>query len=135
MKRTAVIIRTSEDGKRCIAVDCLNIKVILDYVRQDERHQKKFRHICDIILKGYKIRELYDKEEIDVKSKGVRAMKFFKGRDNDRIYCREITMGDKIFVVIASELLKGKKTQKISPRVKNIIHKVASYEYTIEHAK
>ena len=52
MKRTAVIIRTSEDGKRCIAVDCLNIKVILDYVRQDERHQKKFRHICDIILKG-----------------------------------------------------------------------------------
>lgn len=80
-------------------------------------------------MNGLRNTELYDKEEPDAKSKGVRAMKFFKGQENARIYCREVTREDKTFVIIASELLESKKTQKINQKILNIIHRVASYDY------
>lgn len=88
-------------------------------------------HICSIILNNLKNRDLYDKEEINSKCKGVTAMKFFKGQTNDRIYCKEQTLEDKTFVVITSELFEKKKTQKVKGKNKNIIEKVGSYEYEI----
>lgn len=129
MYRKATVIKCSPDGKRCIAVDEQNYEAILAFLTTDQRHKKKFNFITDTILAGLRNPELYDKEEPDSKSKGVRAMKFFKGQENARIYCREIYNEDKIFVVIASELLLRKKTQKIDTKILSIIHKVASYEY------
>ena len=132
MKRNAIEIRKSGNGKRAIYVDEENAKEIFQYIQQDERHRKKFRFITDIILGGHRNTEVYDKEEIDDKTKGVTAMKFFKGQDNDRIYCKEVTKEDKTFVIIASELHKGKQKQKNKQKEKNIIHKVAGYEYELE---
>ena len=129
MYRKATVIKCSPDGKRCIAVDEQNYKAIIAFLTTDQRHKKKFKFITDTILAGLRNPELYDKEEPDSKSKGVRAMKFFKGQENARIYCREVFNDDKIFVVIASELLPRKKTQKIDAKILSIIHKVASYEY------
>ncbi|MGB4400100.1 MAG: hypothetical protein WBJ10_12085 [Daejeonella sp.] len=129
MRRKAIIIQTSDDGKRCIAVDEDNQDEILAFLNGDLRHRNKFKDITNVLLAGLRNSQLYDKEEPDAKSKGVRAMKLFKGQENARIYCREITMEDKTFVVIASELLIRKKTQKIDKRILNIIHKVASYDY------
>lgn len=129
MDRKAIIISRSEDGKRYIAVDESNYKMILAFLHTDNRHKNKFRDISNVILNGLRNTELYDKEEPDAKCKGVRAMKFFKGQENARIYCREVTREDKTFVVIASELLPNKKTQKIDQRILNIIHRVASYDY------
>jgi len=40
-------------------------------------------------------------------------MKFFKGQDNARVYCREVSLKDKTFVVIAVEFLIKKKTNQI----------------------
>lgn len=74
-------------------------------------------------------RELYDKEEPDDKSKGVRAMKFFKGQDNARVYCKEVTLKDKTFVVIAAEVLEKKKQTRLTHKELNIIHRIAGYEY------
>ncbi len=71
MKRKAVIIRESEDGKKCIAVDRENAEVLLKFFHQNRRYKKKFNHICDLILGNHTNRELYDKEEPDKKSKGV----------------------------------------------------------------
>lgn len=82
-----------------------------------------------MLLAGLRMPQLYDKEDPDIKSKGVRAMKFFKGQENARIYCREVTMDDRTFIIIASELLLSKKTQKINQKILNIIHKVACYDY------
>ncbi|KAA8484035.1 hypothetical protein BDE36_3555 [Arcticibacter tournemirensis] len=129
MVRKAIVITRSEDGKRCIAVDESNYEMILAFLGADKRHKSKFRDIANVILNGLRNTELYDKEEPDAKSKGVRAMKFFKGQENARIYCREVTREDKTFVIIASELLESKKTQKINQRILNIIHRVASYDY------
>ena len=132
MKRKAIEIRKSNDNKRAIYIDKQNAKEIYNYINQDKRHQKKFRDITNIILEGLRNTELYDKEDIDKKSKGVTAMKFFKGQENDRIYCKEVTKEDKTFIVIACELHQKKKSKGISHKEKNIIHKVAEYEYELE---
>ncbi|HKI44242.1 MAG TPA: hypothetical protein VKA08_02805 [Balneolales bacterium] len=128
-KRKAVIIKRSNDGKRCIAIDVECADGIRSYINQDKRHRKKFDFICRIILLGLRNTELYDKEEPDDESKGIRAMKFFKGQENDRIYCKEITLEDKTFVVIASELHEKKKSRKLTHKEISIIHRVAGYDY------
>ncbi|TVR33500.1 MAG: hypothetical protein EA390_03965 [Balneolaceae bacterium] len=129
MKRNAIKIKQSSNGKRCIAVDEENAVKLLEFFTQNKRYQKKFNHICDLILGNHVNRELYDKEEPDDKSKGVRAMKFFKGQDNARVYCKEVTLKDKTFVVIAAEVLERKKQTKLTHKELNIIHRVAGYEY------
>ena len=129
MKRKAIIIKESSDGRRSIAVDEENAEELLKFFRQDMRYQKKFNHICDLILGNHINRELYDKEEPDDKSKGVRAMKFFKGQENARVYCKEVNTRDKTTVIVAAEVLERKKQTKLTHKEINIIHRVASYEY------
>ncbi len=55
--------------------------------------KKKFQHIIDIILNGLRSPEHYDKEEPNdkCKGKGVYGMKFFKGQENDRLYCKQFS--------------------------------------------
>lgn len=130
MKRKAVIIKRSNDGSRCIAIDQDHAEDLLAFFNQDKRYKKKFLHICELILGNHMNRELYDKEEPDDKSKGVRAMKFFKGQDNARVYCKEVTLDNKTFVVVAVEVLTKKKQTKLTHKETTIIHRVASYEYT-----
>jgi len=59
-------------------------------------------------------------------------MKFFKGQENDRIYCKEIIEDGKVFIVIMAILLEKKKNRKVKQRERNAIHKVGSYKYEIE---
>ncbi|MBC8152430.1 MAG: hypothetical protein H7Z72_05920 [Bacteroidetes bacterium] len=132
MKRKAVIFQESANGRRCVAVDAENAEAILAYVTQDSRHEKKFRHIVELILNGLRNTELYDKEEINDRAKGVTAMKFFKGQENDRLYCQEFTTPSKVFVVVAAELRERKKSQKNKQIEINLIETVASYEYDLE---
>ena len=84
------------------------------------------------ILGGLRNTECYDKENFNNKTKGITAMKFFKGQENDRIYCKELKKNDKTFIVIAAELLLKKKTVKLTQREKNLIIKVANYHYELE---
>jgi len=128
VRRKAIIIRKSSDGKRCVCVDAENFETILAYAKL---HQKKFNHVVGIILNQLRVPDLYDKENINKKAKSVTAMKFFKGRSNDRIYCKEFTQDDKTFTVVAVELFEKKKTQKNSPKTTHIINKISNYEYEI----
>lgn len=72
MKRNAIKIKESSDGRQSIAVDEENAEELLKFFRQDKRYKKKFNHICELILGNHINRELYHKEEPDDKSKGVR---------------------------------------------------------------
>lgn len=56
-------------------------------------------------------------------------MKFFKGGSNDRLYCKEVSSDEGVFVVIASILHEKKKSQKNSNREIIKIENVGSYEY------
>jgi hypothetical protein len=57
------------------------------------------------------------------------AMKFFKGQENDRIYCKEVRTGDKVMIVIMGALHEKKKTTKNSKREIATIRNVGSYTY------
>lgn len=131
LKREAFVLRTSKDGKRAICIDDGNAEDILEYINRDPRHRKKFRFVVDIILGGMKNRELYDKEVLNKSSSKVTAMKFFKGQENDRIYCVEKRIDNKLYVVICSELYEKKKTKKADKRVRQIINRISKYEYEI----
>lgn len=131
MKRKAKIIRKNANGTRLICVDVDNYDGILEYISRSPQIKKKFNYIVSIILEGLRNPDVYDKENINDKCKDVMAMKLFKGGTNDRIYCKEQTLDDKTFVVITSELFEKKKSQKNNQKTKNIIDKVANYEYEI----
>ena len=127
MKKAKEIIKSS-DGKKIICVDVDEWKEIFEYINQDEKHKKKFRYICGIILDGHRNTDVYN-------CKDVTAMKFFKGNDNDRIYCKEVSLEDKTFVVIACRLLIKKKSQKNNKKTNPIINSVGKSEYEIIRKK
>lgn len=131
MIRKCEKITDSKDGKRAIYIDSDNKAEIMAYLWMDERHRKKFRYIAEIILDGHKNTEVYDKEEINDKCKNVTAMKFFKGQENDRIYCKEIHSETGTFIVVAAVLHQRKKSQKNSAKEEAIINKVGGYEYEV----
>ena len=131
LKRKSKPLFSSKDGKRAIYVDEENEDEIMTYLLQDDRHKKKFKFISDIILGNHRNTEVYDMEEVNSKSKNVTAMKFFKGQDNDRLYCKEILSSEGTFIVVAAILYKKKKTKKLNQQQINLIEKVAKYQYEI----
>jgi len=133
VKRKALHLQTNTKTKRAIYIDKESAEAILEYVGQDKRHKKKWDYITNVILENLRIPDVFDKENINDKCKDVYAMKFFKGQENDRIYCKQVQHGSKkCLVIVASELNLKKKTQKNSHREITIIEKVASYEYEFE---
>ena len=122
---------SSRDGKRAIYIDQRNKNEIRSYINKDQRHKKKFRHIAQLILEGHRNNELYDKEEINGKCIGVTAMKFFKGQENDRIYCKEINSKKGTFIVVTTYLHERKKSKKLSSKEIAVINRVGGYEYEI----
>lgn len=132
MERLCKRLIGSKDGKRAIYIDSGNEEEILAYIRQDARHQDKFRYIAAIILEGHRLTSVYDKEEINSKCKGVTAMKFFKGQENDRIYCKEISTPDGVHVVVAAVLHEKKKSNSLSSKELAIITKIGGYSYEIQ---
>jgi len=132
VKRKAFILQESENGNKAICIDSENAKQLLAFLNKDERHKKKFRYISELILRGIKNTELYDKENVNKKAKHVTAMKFFKGQENARIYCKEQRINNKLFVVICCELLESKKSQSNNKTVRTLIDKISNYEYEIE---
>lgn len=132
MKRKCEHIISSKDGKRAIYIDSDNKEEILKYIRQDNRHKKKFRFISEIILGGHKNTEVYDKEDINEKCNDVTAMKFFKGQENDRIYCKEIKSEKGTYIIVTSVLHEKKKSDDLSSKEKAIINKIGNYDYEIQ---
>lgn len=131
MVRKCEHIISSKDGKRAIYIDSLNKKEILKYLNQDERHKKKFKYITEIILGGHKNTDLYDKEDINEKCRDVTAMKFFKGQENDRIYCKEIHTSAGTLVIVTSILHERKKNTELSAKEIALIEKVGGYSYEV----
>ena len=131
LNRKCKYITSSRNGRKAIYIDEENYAEIKAYLERDERHRKKFRFIAEIILEGHRNTSVYDKEEINDKCKGVTAMKFFKGQDNDRIYCKELSTADGTFVVVAAILYEKKKSTKLTIEQKNIIETVAGFKYEI----
>lgn len=121
-----------KDGKRAIYVDCANQNQIQTYIKLDERHLDKFRFIVEIILGGHRNTNVYDKEEVTKKCKGVTAMKFFKGQENDRIYCKEQTDNLGQRMIVMSVLHEKKKSQNLSAIEIGILENIGGYTYEVQ---
>ena len=132
MARLCEIIAKTADGRKAICIDVQNKGSILSYVNQSKRHLRKWQHIMQLILEGHRNTDLYDKEEINDKCKGVTAMKFFKGQENDRIYCKEQKTENGVYIIVTAEIYPRKKNDKVSKKEIPIIEKIASYEYEIK---
>ena len=132
MQRLAYILQSSENKKRHVCIDAKNESTILQFLQEDPARVKKFKQIVSNILDNIRIPDLYDKEEIDRFTKGVTAMKLFKGGQNIRLYCKEQSNESGTFCVIVAELLPKKKDQKVKGKTKSLIQKVAGYEYQIK---
>lgn len=100
--RKCIFIKSSPDKKRHIFIDQNNSGELFEYIKQDNRHLKKFQFICELLLTGNKNAQLYSKEEINQKTKGVTAMKFFPGQENDRIYCKEYQTPLGTIIIVAA---------------------------------
>ena len=131
MKRRCWHIISSKEGKRAIYVDEENMEEIMAYIGQDDRHKNKFRYITAIILSGLRNTSLYDKEDINERCRDVTAMKFFKGQENDRIYCKEIHSSSGTHVIVAAILHQHKKSTKLTKKETSLIEKVGGYDYEI----
>jgi len=132
LARLCEIIAKTADGRKAICIDVQNKGSILSYVNQSKRHLRKWQHIMQLILEGHRNTDLYDKEEINDKCKGVTAMKFFKGQENDRIYCKEQKTENGVYIIVTAEIYPRKKNDKVSKKEIPIIEKIASYEYEIK---
>ena len=132
MKRKAFILQKSESGQKAICIDSQNAKNLIEFLNRDDRHKKKFRYISELILRNLKNSELYDKENINKKARNVTAMKFFKGQENARIYCKEQRVNNKLYIIVCCELIESKKTQSNNKIIRTLIDKISSYEYEIE---
>lgn len=127
MRRDCFEVDRSSSGHKILYIDNQNAEEILEYLEQDNRHKKKYRYIKNIIFDDHRIPELYDKEDISEKAKDVTAMKFFKGQENDRIYCKEYH--ENVLRIVMVRLIERKKVEGIDTKFKNIIESVGGYEY------
>ncbi|MES2277971.1 MAG: hypothetical protein V4592_18225 [Bacteroidota bacterium] len=128
-QKKAKIIRSK--GNRHVAIDIDNYGDIISFIKSKDIYVKKFNRIIDIILNNLRVPDLFDKEDIDNKSKDVWAMKFLKGGDNPRIYCKEIRTEEKHYIIVTSVVLPKKKNQENKSKEKSLIRQVAGYDYSI----
>lgn len=129
--RKAILYRSSKDCKKAFYIDEQNAGDIIDFLKAESSHVKKFNYVLELLLEHNHVpRDLYDKEDFESGCEHITAIKLFKGRKNPRIYCQQYSVIDKqVFVIVASELLEKKKSQKLSNKEKTIIRRVASYQY------
>lgn len=133
MKRKAQYLTESSNGKKAFYVDVENFETIFNFLKSDRARIKKFRYVIALLMESRPPSDLYDRENIEKGCEHVTAIKLFKGGQNIRIYCQQFSdKGKEQFVIIASELLKKKKSQKNTKKEISIIRRVASYEYTLE---
>lgn len=110
-----------------IYVDVKNWTEIYAFLKSNKR---KLARILYVALQGKYDKDLYRKEEVSKKAKGVTAMKF-SGKLNGRIYCKEFEeKGTKKIVLV--EYLPNKDFQsanshKLKPRLETIGE--LEYEY------
>lgn len=137
LNRKAFLYRRSKDGKKEFYIDAENASAILDFLKSDPANIKKFNYVLELLLEhNHPPRDLYDKENFESGCEKVTAIKLFKGKKNPRIYCQQYAVKEKkVYVIVASELLEKKKSEKLTIKEKSVIRRVASYEYRLTDGK
>lgn len=133
MYKKATLIKFSRNCRKAVYIDIENKDVIYAFLKEKRSRSQKFLQIIEMILEeNMPPRDLYDKENFEKGCEHITAMKLSKGKENPRIYCQQYSDGDKkIFVIVISELLKHKASQKLTHKEKSIIRKVSKLNYEL----
>lgn len=131
MKRKAVIVDKNIHSTTFIMVDIDNAKSILPYIMYD-RIDNEFKEIRSLLKENLRNKEKYCKADVSDKAKNMFEMRFIKNSRNDRIYCQEINISGKRFIIMV-ELFQGKKSQKIPKEMKSRIETMGGYNYELEY--
>lgn len=131
MKRKAVILSSNASNTRHLAADSEIAGEIIEFLRLHPKYAKRFAYISERIIVNKTNSDLYGNEQIDEKSNGVTAIKF-KGSDNFRIYCKEVTFSDNVTIIVMASIPHRKKNQKLKQKEKSIINRIADYLYDEE---
>lgn len=113
----------------CIAISEDSISSILKYLHLDNVTDE-WRQIRDILKQGIRNPEKYLKCKVSDSANNMFEMRFTNKGKNDRIYCQELSVGKKR-VIVMCELLEGKKTQNIPPKIKNRINTLSKNKYEV----
>jgi GGDEF domain-containing protein len=131
MKRKAILIDQSKHNTTLIMIDIQNAKDILPYIMKDGV-DNEFKEIRGILKENIRNKEKYKKVDVSEKAKNMYEMRFIRSGRNDRIYCQEISISGKRFIVMV-ELHEGKKSQDIQKKIKTRIETMGGYEYELEY--
>ena len=133
--RSATLMYSSDDGKRKIYIDDKNRGKILTFLKSEKGMMKKFEHIVKLLLEHPPgaTRHIYGLGNIEQCCEFVTAIKPFPGSiRNSRIYCQHHHRKDNEQIIITAELLEKKKSQKLTILEKEIIRRVAAYNYQLK---
>ncbi len=114
-----------------------NISLYIDEENKDEIWEivstniDRFRRALYELLQGRYNNDLYGKEDVSENTKNITAFKFKRRKDtNYRIYCKEYIDEDSPNVKkVVMITVYNKKTQKIDKKIKQLLEKIAKYEY------
>jgi len=129
MKRQAILLDCNEHRTTLIMVDSQNAKVLLPYIMK-AGVDLEFKEIRSLLKENLRNAEKYTKANVSGKAKNVFEMRFTRNGRNDRIYCQEINITSKRFIVMA-ELFLFKKTQEIPKRIKSRLETIGGYNYEL----
>lgn len=111
-------------------VDVLNAKEILPYIFRSDV-EDEFKIIRSILKENLRNKEKYCKADVSSKADNVFEMRFTNKGKNDRIYCQEISISGKRFIIMV-DLFEGKKSQDIPKKIKSRIETIGGYDYELE---
>lgn len=131
MNRKAVLVDKNKHSSTLIMVDIKYAKDILPYIMA-EGIDKEFKVIRELLKENLRNSEKYRKVDVSDKAKDMFEMRFIRGERNDRIYCKELSISSKRFIIMI-ELFQGKKSQEIPKLIKSRIVTMGGYEYDLEY--
>ena len=121
------IIQRINHDKIILCVDEANSNEILQYIL-DANVITEYISIQTILLEKIRIKEKYCKAAVSNKAKDMYELRFTNNGRNDRIYCKEKSVGERRYIIMI-ELYQGKKNQSIPNKYKNRIEIMGGYEY------
>ncbi|GAB4324245.1 MAG: hypothetical protein Kow00127_16950 [Bacteroidales bacterium] len=131
MQKRAILKWISQNENIFIYVDESSIDEISDFLESKKIRREKFRYVIALILIGKSNKQQYGPEGFNDDTKYVTAIKCLQGSQNFRIYCQELIDEENRKHIILVELLEKKKVQKQDKRIRQIIKRVAGYNYDI----
>ena len=127
MKRKLIVIQKGNHDKILLCVDQANSSEILQYIL-GAAVINEYQVIQALLFENIRIKDKYCKADVSKKAKDMFEMRFTNNGRNDRIYCKEQSVGNKRYIIMI-ELYQGKKTENISNKYKNRIDTMGGYEY------